>query len=169
MPVAALAEPLRFGTLGHIGLEVWWTLTDAGELQHTRLAAALAALRRHGAPESEPFELVRLEELLRGYDARWAGERYEVLGVELEFRAPLINPETGAKSRTFQRAGKVRRAGRRCRGAQADRGAQVFGRRHHARFCLLGRGCAWAGRQRATCAARTTSDVAMPSVCFTMS
>jgi hypothetical protein len=45
--------------------------------------------------------------MMEGYNARWAGEQYEVLGVEAEFRAPLTNPETSARSRTFDRAGKV--------------------------------------------------------------
>jgi hypothetical protein len=34
-------------------------------------------------------------------------DRYEVLGVEREFRTPLINPDTGAPSRTFEMAGKI--------------------------------------------------------------
>lgn len=56
---------------------------------------------------ADPFDVARAEALLRGYDARWGDEVYEVLAVEAEFRAPLLNPETGAASRTWQRGGKI--------------------------------------------------------------
>jgi hypothetical protein len=56
---------------------------------------------------ADPFDLARAEAMLRGYDARWGAEQYEVLAVEAEFRAPLVNPETGAASRTWQRGGKI--------------------------------------------------------------
>lgn len=85
---------LTFGTLIHAGLEVWWSSVD--------LSATLAAVQ--GAPD--PFDVVRAEELLRGYHARWSEEPIRVLAVEKPFVAPLINPETGAASRTFELAGK---------------------------------------------------------------
>ena len=85
---------LTFGTLMHAGLEVWWSSVDLG--------ATLAAVQ--GAPD--PFDVVRAEELLRGYHARWAEEPIRVLAVEKPFVAPLVNPETGAASRTFELAGK---------------------------------------------------------------
>jgi hypothetical protein len=98
-----IEEVLRFGTLWHHGQEAWWddyTCID-------KLEGALKAMRRLASSETDPYELVRAEAMMEGYHARWDGEPYEVLGVELEFRAPLINPETGARSRTFDRAGKV--------------------------------------------------------------
>lgn len=85
---------LTFGTLIHAGLEVWWSSVDLG--------ATLAAVQ--GAPD--PFDVVRAEELLRGYHARWADEPIHVLAVERPFVAPLLNPDTGAASRTFELAGK---------------------------------------------------------------
>jgi hypothetical protein len=55
------------------------------------------------------FDLARAEVMLRGYDARWGCEmdRYQVVAVEAEFRAPLVNPETGAASRTWTLGGKL--------------------------------------------------------------
>lgn len=85
---------LTFGTLIHAGLEVWWSSVDLG--------ATLAAVQ--GAPD--PFDVVRAEELLRGYHARWSEEPIRVLAVERPFVVPLVNPETGAASRTFELAGK---------------------------------------------------------------
>lgn len=90
-------EVLRFGTLLHLGLRAWW------EAPTERLAAAHAAVQR----EADPFDRVRAEEMLRGYDARWAAEPYEVLAVEVEFQTELRNPETGAASRTWRLAGKL--------------------------------------------------------------
>ena len=92
-------EALRFGSLAHVGLEAWWK--GAAE---TRLAAALEAMR--GAAVDE-YELARASVLLRGYDARWGRESFEVLSVEQEFRAPLVNPESGAASRTYELGGKL--------------------------------------------------------------
>jgi hypothetical protein len=88
-------EALRFGSLLHAGLEAWWR----GE----GLDGALAAVQ----VESDPFDRVKAEELLRGYDAHWISPPEDVIGVEVEFRAPMLNPETGAASRTWQHAGKI--------------------------------------------------------------
>lgn len=56
---------------------------------------------------SDPFELARAQAMILGYTARWSQERFQVLAVEAEFRAPLVNPETGAASRTWRRGGKL--------------------------------------------------------------
>ena len=85
---------LTFGTLMHKGLEVWWSTVD--------LSATLAAV----ADAPDPFDVVRAEELLRGYHARWVDEPIRVLAVEKAFVAPLLNPETGHASRTFELGGK---------------------------------------------------------------
>lgn len=98
---AGTEEALRFGTLWHHGQEAWWGKTQLP------LIAAKQAIQDSATPETDAYELARAEAMMEGYDARWGGEQYEVLGVEVEFRAPLINPETGARSRTFERAGKV--------------------------------------------------------------
>lgn len=44
--------------------------------------------------------------LMRGYDARWASVPWETLSVEEEYSLPLMNPQTGKRSRTFTTAGK---------------------------------------------------------------
>lgn len=98
--------PRAFGTLVHLALEAWWTTigTDPeGALE--RALGALPAL----TDREDPFERARLVEMLRLYDARWLDESqtYEVIQAEGEYRAPLINPDTGSASRTFQRAGKI--------------------------------------------------------------
>jgi hypothetical protein len=102
------AEPLRFGGLMHLGLDAWWKAvggqqTLAGDT--TPLDFAIGAMQG----EADPFDRVRAEALMVGYDARWtdAAELYEVLAVEERFEAPLVNPETGAPSRTWILGGKI--------------------------------------------------------------
>ena len=110
---ALTPETLAFGTLGHRGLEAWWIAArDYPDDSACWLEAAVAAL----AQEQDPFRSARAHALIIGYHYRWIdadgahlhkGHRVEVLAVEAEFRAPLVNPATGGESRTFQRAGKI--------------------------------------------------------------
>lgn len=93
------AEALRFGSLIDVALDAWW-LADEGH----RLDAAIEAMR--GQAEDE-FELVRAGVLMQGYDARWRDEELAVIAVQPEFRAPLLNPETGAASRVHELGGKL--------------------------------------------------------------
>jgi hypothetical protein len=94
-------EAQSFGSLVHTGLEAWWR----GE-GNARLIDTLEAIAGKGA---DPFEQVAAEELLTGYHAWWgpSADRYDVLAVEETFLVPLLNPETGAPSRTWVLAGKV--------------------------------------------------------------
>jgi hypothetical protein len=91
---------LRFGTLTHKALEAWWK-----NLQGDRLGAALEALRT----ESDPWDAVKVRELIVGYEAKWgpsAGD-YEAIGVETKFTLPLMNPDTMGESRTWDLGGKM--------------------------------------------------------------
>lgn len=96
------AAALRFGSLIHKGLEAWWRAKMAGLSDDECLVAMLAAVA-----VGDVWDVVKATELLRGYHCRWKDEAFEVLAVEVEFRAPLVNPETGASSRTWELAGKL--------------------------------------------------------------
>lgn len=100
-------EELAFGTLVHKGLEALWRAIGAGLDEQERLRLAWAAMADE---RPDPFDLVKAEVMLASYIFVYSEDdlkNYEVLGVELEFQAPLINPETGAESRTWQQAGKL--------------------------------------------------------------
>lgn len=109
------SEALRFGTFFHLGLNAWWGAdgeqVGGGRPEAVdRFEAALLAIRARAASNAEdadPYELVKAEELLLGYTARWADEDYETLAVERHFSMPLVNPATGAASRTFCVEGKI--------------------------------------------------------------
>ena len=93
------ADTLRFGTLIHRALEAYWRR----DITAPRLARALTALEA----ASDPFEAALARALLIGYDARWQDDDFEVIGVEVEFTAPLINPATDRASKTFMLGGKL--------------------------------------------------------------
>lgn len=95
-PLAAKAGALFFGQVIHKGLEAW--LNTGFDLD-----AALAAMHV-GAYD---HDAAKAEAMMRGYHARWSSDPLDVVAVEAEFTAPLLNPETGAASRTFARAGKI--------------------------------------------------------------
>ncbi len=73
------------------------------------LARAIEAIDAYPGDGSERDLLIRAKcrAMLRGYDHRWHDAGYEVLAVEEVISEPLWNPATGAKSRTFQMAGKL--------------------------------------------------------------
>lgn len=95
------AEALVFGTLVHKALEAWWNSygLDSG----ARLGAALTAL--DDAPEGLIKEKVAA--LIAGYHHRWIDEPFKPLAVEVEFKAPLINPLTGEPSQQWNLGGKL--------------------------------------------------------------
>ncbi|MEI6225751.1 MAG: PD-(D/E)XK nuclease family protein [Deltaproteobacteria bacterium] len=94
------AEALRFGTLIHLGLEAWWKGND------DRLGDALQVLELE---PSDPFDLARARAMMVGYDARWLADAtlYAVVAVEARFEAPLVNPESGRASQTWNIGGKL--------------------------------------------------------------
>lgn len=95
-------EALYFGTFFHIGLNAWWlAVGDAS----ARLEAALTALNEKAEAkpdELDEFELVKAQELLLGYTARWGDEDYEAIAVEQKIETALVNPTTGRESRTYR-------------------------------------------------------------------
>jgi hypothetical protein len=95
------SNPLSFGSLFHRAEEVWWS-TD----RNHRLTAAVAVIRANQDGVDE-FDIVKAEELIVGYDARWGDERMNVERVEAQFSLELRNPITGAASRTWRLAGKI--------------------------------------------------------------
>jgi len=44
---------------------------------------------------------------MKAYAARYAAEEFEVVALEKTFQGPIVNPATGAASRSFVLAGKV--------------------------------------------------------------
>lgn len=90
-----IAEPLRRGTSLHHALNEWWR--TGGDLE-----AALAAL-----PSDDLFDRALEGAMVCGYHANWGAPVGKVIAVEQEFICDLVNPDTGARSRTFCLSGKA--------------------------------------------------------------
>lgn len=76
----------------------------------TPLEAAIEAVNSHlpnGADESQQLVAAKCRALLRGYHARWRDAGYTTVSAEQMLTAPLVNPATNAKSRTFDMGGKL--------------------------------------------------------------
>jgi hypothetical protein len=87
------AETLSTGHSVHAALDVFRRTGDVD--------AAKAALET-----TDLFIRAKEEAMILGYAARW-GKPTGVLAIEQTFRIPLVNPETGAASRTFSLGGRV--------------------------------------------------------------
>jgi hypothetical protein len=100
------AEELFFGALLHLALEAWWKAVQMGLIADEWLNHALAALAK---VKVDPFLMVKAQVMIMGYHARWESEAayYEVLGVEERFECDVVNPESGAASRTWRLGGKL--------------------------------------------------------------
>jgi hypothetical protein len=87
------AETLSTGHSVHAALDVYRRTGD--------LDAAKKALETE-----DLFIRAKEEAMIIGYAARW-GKPTGIIAIEQTFRIPLINPETGAASRTFSLGGRV--------------------------------------------------------------
>lgn len=110
-------DALVFGTAWHRAMASYWeTLRSLRESAPGAGVDPVVLLLDVGLATlavcseiSDPFVLARAQALYDGYVRRWAREdleRWDVLAVEEEFRAPLQNPATGGTSRSFRLAGK---------------------------------------------------------------
>lgn len=88
------ADALATGTSIHEALDVF--RRTGGDLE-----AATQAL-----VTEDLFVRAKERAMLTGYAARW-GKPVGMIEIEHQFRIPLVNPETGAASRTFALGGKV--------------------------------------------------------------
>lgn len=83
---------MAFGTHTHGALEAWYRAWQIGD---DRLRAALNYI--DAIEDIGDSDRVRLRVLAAAYDARWGGEPWEVLGVEVQFRYFLGDVELGGK------------------------------------------------------------------------
>ncbi|MCE9636101.1 MAG: PD-(D/E)XK nuclease family protein [Planctomycetes bacterium] len=94
---------LAFGSLAHECLEIWHRTRDlAAALDHVDRACANRAQHEE---QRKTWHLATA--MLRGYAARYATEPFEVVALEKKFEGEIVNPATGAASRSFVLQGKV--------------------------------------------------------------
>lgn len=77
-----------------------------GQLLHTGLEGIWSGMPQTWPENADPYHVALVEALLDGYVARW-GMPADAVAVEAEFVAPLVNPDTGRPSQTWELAGKI--------------------------------------------------------------
>lgn len=106
---AVVPEAMAFGSLIHRALEAWWLAAQAEQRGEDTIGRLDAALVQIAAEVADPYVVARARGLMAAYEARWADdlEFLEVLHVEVPFEIDVINPATGAASRTWRMAGRL--------------------------------------------------------------
>lgn len=101
------SENLAFGSVIHQALELWYgRVGDANRLLAVLDLIDTAYPNRMNDPtEKHAWHLAKA--MMLGYASRYPHEDFDIVAIEQEFEAPIINPETGAESRTFRMGGKV--------------------------------------------------------------
>ena len=94
---------LHFGTLVHQCLELWQQCRDLGRVLD--LIGTLCPNRLYDDGQRRDWH--NATALMKAYAARYAAEEFEVVALEKTFQGPIVNPATGAASRSFVLAGKV--------------------------------------------------------------
>lgn len=69
------------------------------------LQAAIDAIEASRG-NTDPLVVAKVRALMFGYAHRWAGDDYVTISAEEAYHLPVINPATGAASRTFTQGGK---------------------------------------------------------------
>lgn len=98
------SEPLFFGKLFHFGLEVW-----AKNNKNIGLMVAQTEQYFMAARNEDQFLLCKIVALLEGYHERYKNEEFEVVGSELQFKTPVLNPKSLRASKSYVLEGVIDR------------------------------------------------------------
>lgn len=94
---------LHFGSLIHECLQTWHQRRDLGEV--LALIDRLCPNRLQDENQGRDWHLATA--MMKTYAARYAVEDFEIVALEKTFEGAIVNPATGAASRSFVLAGKV--------------------------------------------------------------
>jgi hypothetical protein len=94
---------LHFGSTIHECLQAWHERRELDEV--LALINRLCANRLQDENQRRDWHLAAA--MMRGYAARYTTDDFEIIALEKAFEGPIVNPATGAASRSFVLAGKV--------------------------------------------------------------
>jgi len=94
---------LHFGSIIHECLQAWHQRRDLDEVLAT--INHLCVNRLQDENQRRDWHLATA--MMRAYAARYATDDFVVIALEKNFEGPIVNPATGAASRSFALAGKV--------------------------------------------------------------
>jgi len=100
------AAALRLGAAFHAGIEAHSKGASAEDAV-ARATEGYARIPEWTDPVEWAVEHETVNALLAGHFWRYEKDDVEVIAPEVVFEIPLVNPDTGAKSRTFCLAGKI--------------------------------------------------------------
>lgn len=101
------AHTLRFGSVIHECLEIWHATRNLCIVTKHIDAAYPDRDVYSDEGEEQRADWHLAHAMMEGYALHYPGEDFEVVALEKGFQGPLINPATGAESRSFILAGKV--------------------------------------------------------------
>jgi hypothetical protein len=94
---------LHFGSIAHECLQAWHQRRDLVEV--LALVDRLCAKRLQDENQHRDWHLATA--MMTAYGSRYAADEFEIIALEKNFAGPIVNPATGAASRSFVLAGKV--------------------------------------------------------------
>jgi len=94
---------LHFGSIIHECLQAWHQRRDLDEV----LAAINRLCANRSQDETQRRDWHLATAMMRAYAVRYVRDDFEVIALERNFEGPIVNPATGAASRSFVLAGKV--------------------------------------------------------------
>jgi len=94
---------LHFGSLIHECLQSWHAQRDLAEVLD--LIDRRCINRTQDEDQRRDWHLATA--MMKGYAAKYPAEEFEVIALEKAFEGPIVNPATGAASRSFKLAGKA--------------------------------------------------------------
>jgi hypothetical protein len=94
---------LAFGTLIHKCLEIWHYGRDLGPV----LDFIDRSYPNRSQEENQKRDWHLATAMMKGYASRYPAEEFQVVALERTFEEEIINPATGATSRSFVISGKV--------------------------------------------------------------
>ncbi|HPP02273.1 MAG TPA: PD-(D/E)XK nuclease family protein [bacterium] len=102
-------QAIRIGTVFHKYLD--YAAQGDAECVTKAMSDYMAIMPRSGTPEFREWDYERMVayQMIAGYRWRWQSDAHEIriIASEIPFEIPLINPDTGRKSRKFTLAGKI--------------------------------------------------------------
>lgn len=94
---------LHFGSLIHECLQTWHQRRDLAEV--LALIDRLWPNRLQDENQRRDWHLAAA--MMKAYAAQYVADEFEIVALEKTFEGPIVNPATGAASRSFVLAGKV--------------------------------------------------------------
>ena len=100
-------DNLYLGSVWHSVLEIWYGTSDYKT--KVELASNLIdqSFPKHISDSRQKRNWHLCHAMFKGYINRYTEDEFKVLGVEMEFVVPIINPATNRSSRSFELRGKV--------------------------------------------------------------